>query len=406
MRMNITMNRTRRITQTLIFALIALLSVGLLGCGEDDPGDTNGGNIEENENENEDIDRENFATTPISYTAKLGAGNGELCVDIDSGKPVKVDCEDAADDWDLMFKSLDRSWTIWTNGGVYGVEGNMGASIGPFNASEIEDMTSGAHVPGWFPDYYGGIFATYPWQTYDVMGTHDITANNRVYVIDTGADTFRLQITSYYNEGVSGLLNLRYGNITEETYQDIEIDARGNGFGAADGQFTYFDLDAGALVDIDDDTARESNTEWDIGFKRFDVILNGGVSGTGQTTGAIADAQDALYDENGDPIRSEFEAQTDAMARQAFEDVTSADELAFVSDSAQPFVISDGSPQSWFGVIGPPPIPPTFEAHSQHWWMVRGSKGESYVKMRATDIEFLTQSFTFDMHIQASPEAP
>lgn len=399
---DMTQTRTRLAIHLFLLVFLGFASITMTACGEDDPID-----IDENENENDnntELDPTIFDPNGLSYTASLGVGNGTLCLDIDTGTPVEVHCEDNADDWDLMFESRDRSWSIWTNGGVKGVKGNKGGSIGPFTEDEVADMKGGDHVPGFFPDYIGGVFATYPWQTYDVMGTHDITANNRVYVIDTGADKFRVQLNSYYKDGVSGWITLRYGKVgEEEAYEEIEIDARGGGFGAEDGAFTYFDLDAGELVDIDDETARQQNTDWDIGFKRFDVVVNGGVSGPGEAQGAIADAQDALYDEDGNAIRSEFQAQTDDDALQAFLAITSDDGLEFITDSEQPFLISDGSPQSWFGVVGPPPIPPNFEAHPQHWWMVRGSKGDSYVKMRATDIEFVTQSFTFDMYIQPSP---
>ncbi len=88
--------------------------------------------------------------------------------------------------------------------------------------------------------------------------------------------------------------------------------------------WTYINLAKAETVDIAD---RATSTAWDLGFKRTEVIVNGGVSGPGETR--------AL-----------------ALKEIAFEDVTEAPEGEYVSDTDQ--IATFARDDSWYTYTGPP----------------------------------------------------
>ena len=145
---------------------------------------------------------------------------------------------------------------------------------------------------------------------------------------------------------------------------------------------------------------RSSNTAWDIGIKRFNVTLNGGASGPGTVKGAIADARGDLYDASGKPIKAKFEAITAPSMQSAFEAVVDATGLTFKADKGNPYILNDGSEQSWFGVKPPPPMPPEFFARPENWWIVRSAGGDSYAKVHVTDIVSASRAFTIELFVQ------
>lgn len=342
-----------------------------------------------------------FSTTKLTFTAEVGAGPG-VCYDIDTA--AAVDCATGAGTWDLMFEvdAVNHSYNIWTAGGVKGT--GQGASFGPVPQATIDAMASSKDVPGWFADYFGGVFVEFPWYEYDVLGTHDVSANGRVYVVDTGTDKYKVQLTSYYGEGgASGMVTLRYGKLSESTYDQVVLDATAGGFGAPPGspsnKAAYFDLDAKAIVAIDD-TEAKANAVWDIAVKRFNVTLNGGASGPGTVKAAVADKREALYDAGGKPIKAQFQAITPQGLKDAFEAVTTDTGLTYKLDKANPYILNDGSDKGWFGVNPPPPMPPTFFARPENWWAIRSAGGDSYAKFHVTKVDSATRAFTIELFVQ------
>jgi hypothetical protein len=65
----------------------------------------------------------------------------------------------------------------------------------------------------------------------------------------------------------------------------------------------YYDLDAGATVDLTDDEAEE-NSVWDIAFERTKVYLNTHTDNV--VTSYFTDVNSDFYDENGDPVVDTF----------------------------------------------------------------------------------------------------
>src|SRR5690606_36995706 len=109
----------------------------------------------------------------------------------------------------------------------------------------------------------GGAFLDFPWYTYNVMGTHDVSANQRVYALKNPEDIYKVQILSYYDvNGVSGMIQVRYANTESGSIHEIEVDARAGGFGAdqddPENRYQYLDLSSGTLLDISPEDAELS----------------------------------------------------------------------------------------------------------------------------------------------------
>lgn len=317
----------------------------------------------------------------------------------------QVECALDASSWDLMFEVQGRSWSIWSNGGVYGT--GQGAAFGPLQTNEAATILTPDDVPGMFADQRGAAMLSTPWYSYNVFGGHDITANQRLYVIETPQARYRLQLRSYYDQdGVSAKLQARYAPwATPEQHKDLEIDARAGGFGAPLShplnKYTYLDLDSGQLVELSDAEARQDGQSWDIGFKRFSVITNSGVSGKGTVSSALGAEHEALYDEQGTAKTQAFAALSQESADRLFMSSLQGDELKWEQDQGRPALINDGGEQSWFGF--------TFEAGSpkffsrpNNWWVVRSADGASMAKLHVTEVELTPRRFTVELHLWSS----
>ena len=117
--------------------------------------------------------------------------------------------------------------------------------------------------------------------------------------------------------------------------------------------WAYVNLTEGETVDIADPA---NSMAWDLGFKRTEVIVNGGVSGPGKT-GALA------------------------LEDISFEDVLEAPEKEYVSDTEQIATFARGD--GWYTYTGPPnhwvlpnpkiyvlriPADPTAESEGPHYY--------------------------------------
>ena len=117
--------------------------------------------------------------------------------------------------------------------------------------------------------------------------------------------------------------------------------------------WAYINLTKGETVDIAD---AATSMAWDLGFKRTEVITNGGVSGPGQT-GALA------------------------LEDISFEDILEAPEGEYVSDTEQIATFARGD--GWYTYTGPPnhwvlpnpriyilriPVDPTAESEGPYYY--------------------------------------
>ena len=153
-----------------------------------------------------------FSTTPSTHTFNIPLDGGGICYDFDAA--VEDDCTSA--DWDIKVEYANRTYNIWTNGGVFG-DGD-GAATGPVEGSKVSDYVSGTltssdsnYSAHYSSDGIGGVFIDNGWYEYSLQGEHKLWPNYRVYAIDTGSAQYALQILSFYNKaGTSGWITLRY----------------------------------------------------------------------------------------------------------------------------------------------------------------------------------------------------
>lgn len=341
-----------------------------------------------------------FSTVPVVHTAAIGPGAGQACYSL--SKAGEVPCEPAGTGWDWMIEVQGKTWAIWTNGGVHGA--GDGAAFGPMDEATAAGLRRADDIPGMFQDERGGAFLDARWYAYDALGTHDISPNYRVYVVDTGGGRYRVQLLSYYGkDGASGVLRLRYGLLGSTEVREQEVDARAGGFGAPadhpDNHFTYLDLESGQILSLSDADARASDSAWDLGFKRFQVIANGGISGTGKVTTALAASQEHLYGPDGEPMTEAFSKLTEADADAVFKATVSAEGLAFKEDRGQPILINDGGEQSWFQFEFKAGSP-SFFANPSVWWAIRAARRDAFAKLHVTALDAATHSYTVEMFVE------
>lgn len=401
-------------------AYIATFALCLLAaCGGDDANsadsnnqpdthaDVIGADTESDADSDADIapGNEGFAEEAFSFKADFGAADGQICFEFRTREA--VDCEANSDSWDMMFEKDGRSMAIWTNGGVYG--SGEGAALGPMDAEMAGGMQAYSDVPGWFSDSVGGAILANPWQAYDLFGYHGITPNYRVYAVANASATYKLQILSYYGSaGESAHLQIRFAPIDGGEVTELRVDASAGGFGARRddpaNKYTYVDLDRGEVLELSDEDAA-SNTDWDLGFKRFEVIANSGESGPGETQTALAAEIEGLYGEDTNPIKEAFEALDRAQADALFEGVDSVEGLEFMADKNVPFMINDGEANSWWGMRFGAGGPELF-ARPEHIYAIRGAQWTSFAKMHVTEVlrEGTDISITADFFIQTLPQ--
>lgn len=80
--------------------------------------------------------------------------------------------------------------------------------------------------------------------------------------------------------------------VAENTYQTLSVNA------ASYENWKYVNLTQGTVLDLDEESAATS-LNWHIALRRTEIKLNGGVSGSGSVTAAVADMQEEFYDAEG-----------------------------------------------------------------------------------------------------------
>lgn len=152
-----------------------------------------------------------------------------------------------------------------------------------------------------------GIFTLFSCRTADNEGLEQVLVDSK-----TSDDSNEIPLTSDNKEPLDGQISL-------ETFT-FTVDA------TSKEQWSYFSFQSGDIVDIEDALNSE---EWDIGFKRTQVKLNGGVSGPGM--GSVV-----------------------MLTETTFEDVTIAPEDGYRSDSEDTLAIVPQSEKGWYIYTGPP----------------------------------------------------
>lgn len=147
------------------------------------------------------------------------------------------------------------------------------------------------------------------------------------------------------------------------------------------GQAAYLDLATGTQ------TAADQN--WQVAYQKYvGFKTNGGSSGSGGVTACYTGNSAALYDSEGAPVQSEFEALNADNTLEAFNAVTSVEscgEEGLISDSivtqVQDWILADHSQGA-----------PIYTADSSKWWILRSATQDAatqayaYARFHITDL--------------------
>ncbi len=210
-------------------------------------------------------------------------GKEPLCFSFNQGKT--VECDTSAE-WDLKFED----WFIFTNGGISGKHAGGGVYM---KADHYDEITA-VNVPGMvFTDNYGSVFDN--WYDADMTDTFTISTKGFVYLVKKEKKVYKISIVSYYGEAqgspVSAVYAIKFADLdTPEKVQTVEnINATAGGT-EAKGDGAYLSFENG-ILDLTDKAAADS-TEWDMKFKRYNINLNSGVSGSGKVSGVKLSTKD------------------------------------------------------------------------------------------------------------------
>lgn len=344
------------------------------------------------------------------------------CYDFDA--KAESSCDE--NKWDIKFDNQARSVKLWSNSGDSGA--GLGGVFGLIDWSDLSRYSNATQDPDtkrditmhYNEDRSGGIFDAQPWFEYNLQGHHQLYPNNRVYLVTTDNSSamtdssvqqpiYALQITNYYNDtgAFGGYPTLRWiDTALPNKVQMQTIDASDND------SWVYFDLSTGK-------SSTDKDSAWQIGFKRNDVILNGGDSGSGKIGGYLAATPAGYYDAKDEPIVSKF--ITDGSAATSTDLTTTA-----VYDkpmSARSWVIdskgSDLNPAytgsfpnldfGWYTYNGMTHQLNAKAVDSAQGALIRSAEGNSYARVRLDKINYPDSSATtatsweFKIDIQPAP---
>ena len=302
----------------------SILSLSVIGCGSDSGGGSSGNNGSSNGNSG-GSDGNGGVKPPVSSTGFTESATWELtnlaagtatCYDFDA--KAESSCDD--NKWDIKYDNTSRQPKLWSNSGDSGA--GKGGVFGLIEWSDLGRYTNATKDPDtsrditmhYNEDRSGGIFDAQPWFEYNLKGNHQLYPNNRVYMITTNYSDaavessiqqpiYAMQIINYYNNtGASGYPTLRWiDTALPNQVRTQTISA------ASNDDWVYFDLKAGKP------TTKEGT--WHVGFKRSDVILNGGDSAMGSNQGKVGGFlsktpagyySDKEGSDKGKPIASKF----------------------------------------------------------------------------------------------------
>ncbi|WP_167856125.1 HmuY family protein [Natronospirillum operosum] len=124
-----------------------------------------------------------------------------------------------------------------------------------------------------------------------------------------------------------------------------------------------------------------SGDDWHVALQRYNIVmLNGGVAGTGSVTAALAHAQDAFYDGNGDPVENTFVNATPEMYLADLTYPYDPTDLDFAAEDFQP---AFGAWSDWATYRSDLPAGRPgggyVTANEDHYWAVRSTEGDNFI---------------------------
>ena len=378
----------------------SLLALSMTGCGGSSDGSSSGNNgNSDNDGSTPPASSASFSETATWQVTNL-APDSATCYDFDA----KAESSCDGDTWDIKFENQARSVKLWSNSGDSGA--GMGGVFGLIDWSDLSRYTNATLDPDtgrdislhYNEDRSGGVFTAKPWFEYNLQGNHQLYPNNRVYMVTTDSSSamtdssvqqpiYALQITNYYNDaGKSGYPTIRWiDTALPNKVQTQTINATSND------DWVYVDLKTGQ-------SSTDKDSTWQIGFKRNDVILNGGDSGSGKIGGYLAVTPAGYYDAKDEPIVSQF--ITDGSAATLADLTSTADYDKPLS--ARSWVIdskgSDLNPAytgnfpnldfGWYTYNGMTHQLNAKPIDSAQGALIRSAEGNSYARMRLDKINY------------------
>ncbi|MBE0405978.1 HmuY family protein [Psychrobacter sp. AOP22-C1-22] len=408
----------------LMLVTTSILSLSIIGCGSD-----SGGNSNDNSGSTPPVSSASFSETATWQVTNLALGTA-TCYDFDA----KAESACEGDNWDIKFENEARSPKLWSNSGDSG-QGKGGvfglidwSDLGRYSNAIQDPDTSRDIIMHYNEDRSGGIFNTEPWFEYNLKEAHQLYPNNRVYLItndnssaitDSGVQQpiYAMQIINYYNDtGASGYPTIRWiDTALPNKVKTNTIDASNND------NWVYFDLKTGQ-------SSTDKNSIWQVGFKRNDVILNGGDSAVdsnkGKVGGYLAATPAGYYsDKEGDdqdaPIVSQFLKDNTAAT---LTDLTNIAAYTKPSSARDWVIDSKGSDLNpaytgnfpnldfgWYTYNGMTHQLNAKPIETSKGALIRSAEGNSYARLRLDKINYPDNSTTtatsweFKLDIQPAP---
>ena len=165
--------------------------------------------------------------------------------------------------------------------------------------------------------------------------------------------------------------------------------------------FTYFNFDTNQVVEL---TAEEAKTSqnWHIGFRRTEIVLNGGTSGSGNVAGALAAVQADFYNQE-EPNASVFLNATPEAELEHLTSTIELTDLVYQTDAFSYAVSGSGETQGtsldmgWYNYDFTTHV---ISANTNNMWLLKSSTGDSYARFSTQSLEYgdeLTVTFSFDV---------
>jgi hypothetical protein len=329
-------------------------------------------------------------TTPVPATTLMldATGGKHAFASLRESKTVEVTAPDGSDAWDISL----ASYLLQTNSGPSGP--GSGGAYGPVTDMPFDEIASAAVVPhssAWRADRIASPFDG--WYLYDKCpaGMHTLASRFHDYGIESGGRRWKLQIVTYYGLVMGAPQSARYAvRFAEVTSSGSAATQRIADLDASTAAF--LDLASGAPVALTEADAA-SSPAWDIGFRRSDIFVNGGVAGPKGVRGVDLDA--ARVD-----VDADICAMSEASEQGRF-DAVAASQLAAPTLAWRTSDIEGALKDAWYAYD---PISHTISPGTGTW-IVRGADGATFFKLAVVAIDGASMTDAGRLTVKLAPIA-
>lgn len=185
------------------------------------------------------------------------------------------------------------------------------------------------------------------------------------------------------------------GLVDDDPIRTLTVDATSHT------DWAYVDLISGSVLSLDAAGAAAS-TDWHLALRRFNIRTNGGDTGPGEVAVSLVYTPDGLFDGEGDPVESAFQAlDAETEAAKLLEDLPEPPRgLTNQRDR-----ISNAFGDDWYtynfstGVAA---------ENDEVGWIVRGADGLTHARIRVTELDFPTRAGngieSYQVQVEVQPD--